>query len=115
MKKVILLLLATLATTVAAYAESDSDDPAQGYIANLCTIVTQEKSLSSADNYIAQLKTLDARTPSPSAQEKNEFDEDEARTIVAAWMNLSEDQQKEARQNQEACQNAILNEYQSQD
>jgi len=115
MKKVILLLLATLTTTVAAYAESDSDDPAQDYIANLCTIVTKEKSPGSADNYIAQLQALDARGQSPSAQEKTEFDEDEARTIVVAWMNLSKDQQKEAHQSQETCQNAILNEYQSQD
>lgn len=113
MKKV-MLLLAALAATSAAQA-ADSDDPAQGYIANLCTLVTQEKTAGSADNYIAKLKALNVRGQSPSAQEKPEFDEDEARTVVAAWMNLSEDQKKQARQSTEACQSATLDEYQSQD
>lgn len=114
MKKVI-MLLAMLAATGAAQAADDTEDPAQGYIANLCTVVTQEKTSGSADSYIARLKALDARGQSPSAQEKPEFDEDEARTVIAAWMNLSDDQKAEARQSQEACQNATLNEYQSQD
>lgn len=114
MKK-LMLLLAALAVTGAAHAEGESDDPAQGYIANLCTLVTQEKSSGSVDSYIAKLKGLDARGQSPSAQEKPAFDEDEARTVIAAWMNLNEDQKKEARQSQEACQNAMMDEYQSQD
>lgn len=114
MKKIV-MLLAILAATGAAHAADDSDDPAQGYIANLCTLVTQEKTSESVNGYIAKLKALDARGQSPSAQEKPEFDEDEARTVIAAWMNLNEDQKKDARQNQQACQNATLDEYQSQD
>lgn len=114
MKKV-MMLLAVLAATGTAQAAEQSDDPAQGYIANLCTLVTQEKSASSEESYITQLKALDARGTSPSAQEKPEFDEDEARTVVAAWMNLSDEQKKQARQSQDACQNATLDEYQSQD
>jgi hypothetical protein len=114
MKKA-LMLLAILAATGAAQAADDSEDPAQGYIANLCTLVTQEKTSGSVDSYIAKLKALDARGQSPSAQEKPEFDEDEARTVIAAWMNLNENQKKEARQSPEACQNATLDEYQSQD
>lgn len=113
MKKII-LLLAALAVTGAAQA-ADSDDPAQGYIANLCTLVTQDKAADSADGYITKLKALHMRGQSPSAQEKPDFDEDEARTVVAAWMNLSEDQKKQASQNMEACQSATLDEYQSQD
>ncbi|MEI2266644.1 hypothetical protein [Erwinia sp. CGal63] len=113
MKKV-MLLLAALAATGAAHA-ADSDDPAEGYIANLCTVVTQEKTSGSADSYIAKLKALDARGQSPSAQEKPDFDEDEARTVIAAWLNLSEAQKQQARQSTQACQNATLDEYQSQD
>ncbi|WP_147193863.1 hypothetical protein AAGQ96_00885 [Pantoea sp. MBD-2R] len=115
MKKVMLLLAALTVTGATHAAESDADDPAQGYIANLCTLVTQEKSAESADSYIAKLKALAARGQSPSAQEKSEFDEDEARTVVAAWMNLGAEQKQQARQNPEACQSATLDEYQSQD
>ncbi|WP_312041827.1 hypothetical protein [Erwinia sp.] len=113
MKKV-MLLLAALAVTGAAQA-ADSDDPAQSYIANLCTLVTQDKAADTADSYIAKLKALQMRGQSSSAQEKTDFDEDEARTVVAAWMNLSEDRKKQARQSTEACQSATLDEYQSQD
>jgi len=117
MKKVMLLLAALAAISAAQAADSDSDanDPAQGYIANLCTLVTQEKTTGSADSYIAKLKALNVRGQSPSAQEKPDFDEDEARTVVAAWLNLNEDQKKQARQSTEACQSATLDEYQSQD
>lgn len=115
MKKVV-LLLAVITAIGAAHAEGETDDPAQSYIANLCTIVMQEKSSGSADSYIARLKTLtppgDAASPQ---QEDTAFDEDEARTVVAAWMNLNEDQKKVARQNQQTCQNATWDEYQSQD
>ena len=114
MKKV-MMLLAVLAATGSVQAAEQSDDPAQGYIANLCTLVTQEKSTGSSDSYITQLKALDARGKSPSEQETPEFDEDEARTVVAAWLNLSDEQKKQARQSQDACQNATLDEYQSQD
>ncbi|KGT95044.1 hypothetical protein NG99_05230 [Erwinia typographi] len=114
MKKVA-MLLAILAATGAAQAADDTDDPAQGYIANLCSVVTQEKTVESTDSYIAKLKALDARGQSPSAQQKPEFDEDEARTVIAAWLNLSDDQKNEASQSQQACQNATLDEYQSQD
>ena len=114
MKKVA-MLLAILAATGAAQAADETEDPAAGYIANLCTVVTQEKTTDSDDSYIAKLKALSARGQSPSAQEKPEFDEDEARTVVAAWMNLNDQQKAQARQSLEACQNATLNEYQSQD
>lgn len=109
------MLLAILATIGAAQAADETDDPAQGYIANLCSLVTQDKSDESTDSYIAKMKTLDAREQSPSAQKKPAFDEDEARTVIAAWQNLSDDQKNEAHQSQQACQDATLNEYQSQD
>lgn len=115
MKKTMLLLAALMVTGAAQAAESDADDPAQGYIANLCTLVTQEKSAESTDGYIAKLKALAVRGQSPSAQEKTDFDEDEARTVVAAWMNLGAEQKQQARQNPQACQSATLDEYQSQD
>lgn len=110
-----MLLLAALAATSAAHAEGESDDPAMGYIANLCTLVTRDNTSGSVDNYLARLQALNARGQSPSAQEKPEFDEDEARTVIAAWMNLNENQKNEAHKNKEACQNALLDEYQSQD
>ncbi len=115
MKKMMLLLAALTLTGTALAADSDPDDPAQGYIANLCTLVTQEKSAESSDSYIAKLKALTARGQSSSAQENPAFDEDEARTVVAAWMNLSEEQKQQARQNPQVCQSATLDEYQSQD
>ncbi|EOS94435.1 hypothetical protein LU631_01050 [Erwinia tracheiphila] len=111
MKKVIsLLAAATLAT--AAHAEGDADDPAQSYIASLCKVVTQEKFTGSADEYIARLQTL---SPQSTQQDNQPFDEDEARTVVAAWMNLSEEQKTVARQSAQACEDATSNEYQSQD
>ena len=115
MKKTMLLLAALTIAGTAHAAESDAYDQAQGYIANLCSLVTQEKSAESAESYVAKLKALAARGQSPSAQEKSDFDEDEARTVIAAWMNLAAEQKQQARQNPQACQSATLDEYQSQD
>ncbi|MCX8958693.1 hypothetical protein [Erwinia psidii] len=114
MKKVMLLLAAAIVTST-AHAEGEADDPALSYIANLCTVVTQEKSSGSADSYIARLKALHPQNGTSSQQQSSSFDEDEARTVIAAWMNLSEDQKKIARQSQQACEDATSNEYQSQD
>lgn len=114
MKKVV-ILLAALSAAGAVQAEEMSDEPSQAYIANLCTIVSQEKSPSSADNYVAQLRDLTARGTSSSSVEKTAFDEDEARTVVAAWMNLSDEEKQQAGKDMNACQTATLNEYQSQD
>ncbi|WP_067700278.1 MULTISPECIES: hypothetical protein [unclassified Erwinia] len=114
MKKV-LMLLAAVAMAGSAQADEGTDDGSQSYITNLCTIVTQEKSPATADAYINQLKDLDARGHSSSSMNTSQFDEDEARTVVAAWMNLNDAQKKEARQSEQACHDATLNEYQSQD
>ncbi|WP_428944750.1 hypothetical protein ACQK5W_00800 [Pantoea sp. FN060301] len=114
MKKVVILLAALSAAGV-AQAEEMSDDPAQAYIASLCTIVTQEKAPSSTDDYVAKLRNLEARGTSSSSVEKTPFDEDEARTVVAAWMNLSDEEKQQAGKDVNACRTATLNEYQSQD
>lgn len=114
MKKVMLLLTAAIITS-AAHAEGDADDPAQVYITSLCKVVTQEKSSGSADSYIARLKTLYSQNGASATQDSTTFDEDEARTVVAAWLNLSEEQKKVARQSQQACEDATTDEYQSQD
>ncbi|WP_034945158.1 hypothetical protein [Erwinia oleae] len=114
MKKVLMLLTA-LAVAGTAQAEDQVEDGSQTYVANLCTVALQEKAPTTADEYIAQMKNLTARSQSSSSIEKPEFDEDEARTVVAAWMNLSAEEKKKASQSEQACQDATLQEYQSQD
>lgn len=114
MKKT-LLLIAMLAAANVAQAEEAAADAPDPYIANLCTLVTKEKAPESADSYIAKLKALDARGQSPSSLEKPEFDEDEARTVIAAWMNLSDSRKQQAKQSPDECQTAIISEYESQD
>lgn len=109
------LLIAMLAAAGFARAEEAPADAPDTYIANLCTLVTQEKAPESADSYITKLKALDARGQSPSSLEKPEFDEDEARTVIAAWMNLSDSRKQQAKQSPEECQTAIISEYESQD
>ncbi|CAK9886729.1 MAG: hypothetical protein XXXJIFNMEKO3_03175 [Candidatus Erwinia impunctatus] len=112
--KIPLFLLTLLLVATTLRAEETEENVSNNDIDTLCHLVVSGKSFPTAEDYLTQLKRSKKASPQ-SGQVSAEFDEDKARTVIAAWMSLSNEQRKAAAKSQQSCYEAIANEYESQD
>lgn len=113
MKFSLLLLLGM--TTLSASALAADDTPENIYASQLCHIVGGETATMTGDQYIAQMKDTIARSQSPSAMNKQSFDEDTAREVVNAWMELGDEERAKLRGNEQQCEQTVMTQFQQED
>lgn len=110
-----LSLLLLLGMTLSASALAADDTPENIYASQLCHIVGGENATMTGDQYIAQMKDYIARSQSPSAINKQSFDEDTAREVVNAWMELGDEERNKLRGNEQQCEQAVMTQFQQED
>lgn len=112
MKSSLLLLLGITLSTGTLAAE---DTPENIYTSQLCHIVEDASADMSADQYIAQMKDNFARSQPSYALNKPSFDEDLAREVVSAWMEMDEGERNKLRGDEQQCQQAVMTQFQQED
>ena len=112
MKVTHILLLSALASG-SALAADDSEQNV--YASQLCHIVSSEKTVASADQYVEQMKSYVARSQSSTAMNQPGFDEDTAREVASAWLQLGDDERAKLRVNEQQCEQAVMAQFQQED
>lgn len=107
-----ILLLSVLASG-SALAADDTEQSA--YASQLCHIVSSEKSVSTADQYVEKMKSSVAGSQSSSAFNKSEFDEELANEVASAWLQLGDEERAKLRKNTQQCEQTVMTQFQQED
>lgn len=113
--KVTQIVLLSILATGSALAADDTDTEQNVYASQLCHIVSSEKKVASADQYVEQMKSSVARSQSSSAMNQPEFDEESAREVASAWLQLGDDERAKLRVNEQQCEQAVMAQFQQED
>lgn len=113
--KVTQIVLLSILATGSALAVDDTDTEQNVYASQLCHIVSGEKKVATADHYVEQMKSTVAGGQSPSAMNQPEFDEESAREVASAWLQLGDDERAKLRVNEQQCEQAVMAQFQQED
>ena len=108
------ILIPTVLLFAAASASAADEQQTQAsYINHLCSVVVTQPE-ASADYYLQKIKEMSMRGESPSALNKDEFDQEIAEEVVNSWQSLSPEQRQQAKST-DACQQLMASEFQQAD
>ncbi|WP_210496453.1 hypothetical protein [Pantoea ananatis] len=111
--KISQILLLSMLASGSALAEDNSEESV--YASQLCHIVSSEKSVSTADQYVEKMKASVAGSQSSSAVSKPEFDEDLANEVASAWLQLGDEERAKLRTNTQQCEQTVMTQFQQED
>lgn len=104
---------AVLLFAAASASAADEQQTQATYINHLCSVAV-EKPDASADYFLQKIKELSMRGESPSALNKEEFDQETSEEVVNSWQSLSPEQRQQAKST-EGCQQLMASEFQQSD
>jgi hypothetical protein len=104
-----------LGVVVSGSAMAADDNEQNVYASQLCHIVSSEKKVSTAEQYVEQMKSSVARSQSSSAMQQPEFDEETSGEVASAWLQLGEDERAKLRGNEPQCEQTVMTQFQQED